>query len=175
MWKPLAAELNVPWRAAEAVHWQLGQAEMARRAGVTPFSLSAAGGPRPGSSDADISTTTALPGENPHPGAYIVPVSGLSGRRRSYFEERESSHVAQSYGRARSISASSYERRGYNPSGLRAIGSPLDMVSGERRQVQEPRSLPSLAEMGGESASYGEGRGGFTGHAGHARSASHGQ
>lgn len=40
MWSKIAEELNVPWRAAEAMHWQLGEQEMARRAGVTPFSLS---------------------------------------------------------------------------------------------------------------------------------------
>ena len=34
--------MAVPWRAAEAMHWQLGEAEMARRAGVVPFSLSSA-------------------------------------------------------------------------------------------------------------------------------------
>ena len=39
MWAPLASELGIPWRAAEAMHWQLGEADMARRAGVTPFSL----------------------------------------------------------------------------------------------------------------------------------------
>ena len=54
MWSPLASELGVPWRAAEAMHWQLGEAEMARRAGVVPFSLlsnpaAAAGVPTPGS------------------------------------------------------------------------------------------------------------------------------
>jgi hypothetical protein len=32
--------MAVPWRAAEAMHWQLGEADMARRAGVVPFSLS---------------------------------------------------------------------------------------------------------------------------------------
>lgn len=32
--------MAVPWRAAEAMHWQIGESEMARRAGVTPFSLS---------------------------------------------------------------------------------------------------------------------------------------
>lgn len=31
--------MQVPWRAAEAMHWQLGEADMARRAGVVPFSL----------------------------------------------------------------------------------------------------------------------------------------
>jgi len=32
--------MGIPWRAAEAMHWQLGEREMARRAGVVPFSLS---------------------------------------------------------------------------------------------------------------------------------------
>ncbi|KAH7321102.1 hypothetical protein B0I35DRAFT_477618 [Stachybotrys elegans] len=41
MWAKVADELSVPWRAAEAMHWQLGEADMARRAGVTPFSLAA--------------------------------------------------------------------------------------------------------------------------------------
>lgn len=40
MWAKVAKELSVPWRAAEAMHWQLGEADMARRAGVVPFSLS---------------------------------------------------------------------------------------------------------------------------------------
>ena len=40
MWAKVAEEMGVPWRAAEAMHWQLGEADMARRAGVVPFSLS---------------------------------------------------------------------------------------------------------------------------------------
>ena len=42
MWNPIANELGVPWRAAEAMHWELGKQEMARRANVTPFSITAA-------------------------------------------------------------------------------------------------------------------------------------
>ncbi|KAK7748083.1 hypothetical protein SLS53_001335 [Cytospora paraplurivora] len=42
MWAKVAEEMQVPWRAAEAMHWQLGEADMARRAGVVPFSLSSA-------------------------------------------------------------------------------------------------------------------------------------
>ncbi|KAK4156671.1 snRNA-activating protein complex subunit 4 [Chaetomidium leptoderma] len=38
MWAKVAEEMQVPWRAAEAMHWQLGEVEMARRAGVVPFS-----------------------------------------------------------------------------------------------------------------------------------------
>lgn len=41
MWAKVAEEMAVPWRAAEAMHWQLGEADMARRAGVIPFSLAA--------------------------------------------------------------------------------------------------------------------------------------
>lgn len=40
MWSQVAKEMGIPWRAAESMHWQLGEQEMARRAGVVPFSLS---------------------------------------------------------------------------------------------------------------------------------------
>ncbi|KKA26939.1 hypothetical protein TD95_001059 [Thielaviopsis punctulata] len=40
MWQKVAEELAVPWRAAEAMHWRMGEEEMAKRAGVVPFSLS---------------------------------------------------------------------------------------------------------------------------------------
>ena len=39
-WGPLAAELGVPARAAEDMHWDLGKENMASRAGVRPFSTS---------------------------------------------------------------------------------------------------------------------------------------
>ena len=41
LWKPIASELGVPWRAAENMHWNLGEQEMARRANVQPFSITA--------------------------------------------------------------------------------------------------------------------------------------
>lgn len=39
MWARVAEEMAMPWRAVEAMHWQMGEHEMAKRAGVTPFSL----------------------------------------------------------------------------------------------------------------------------------------
>lgn len=39
MWAGVARDLGVPWRTAEAMHWILGEQEMARRAGVTPFAM----------------------------------------------------------------------------------------------------------------------------------------
>ncbi|TQB67445.1 hypothetical protein MPDQ_005761, partial [Monascus purpureus] len=40
MWTEIAQELAIPWRAAEAMHWELGEQEMARRAGAIPFARS---------------------------------------------------------------------------------------------------------------------------------------
>ncbi|KAL8281822.1 hypothetical protein RB597_009506 [Gaeumannomyces tritici] len=42
MWQKVAEEMQVPWRAVEAMHWQIGEQDMARRAGVVAFSLSGA-------------------------------------------------------------------------------------------------------------------------------------
>jgi hypothetical protein len=43
MWSKIAEEMAIPWRAAEAMHWQLGEQDMARRAGVAPFSKEVTG------------------------------------------------------------------------------------------------------------------------------------
>ncbi|KAI1007500.1 hypothetical protein K3495_g724 [Podosphaera aphanis] len=56
IWARVAEEMAVPWRAAEAMHWQLGEADMARRAGVTPFTLS--------SSSIDIASSTSTQNKN---------------------------------------------------------------------------------------------------------------
>lgn len=39
MWAKVAEELAVPWRTAEAMHWLIGEKEMAQRARVVPFLL----------------------------------------------------------------------------------------------------------------------------------------
>ena len=39
LWNPIANELGVPWRACEAMHWALGEADMCRRANVLPFPM----------------------------------------------------------------------------------------------------------------------------------------
>ncbi|KAL1876915.1 hypothetical protein VTK73DRAFT_8992 [Phialemonium thermophilum] len=44
MWARVAEEMQVPWRAAEAMHWHMGEADIARRAGVAPFYLASTGG-----------------------------------------------------------------------------------------------------------------------------------
>ena len=37
MWSKIAEEMAIPWQTAEAMHWRLGDQEMALRAGVVPF------------------------------------------------------------------------------------------------------------------------------------------
>ncbi|KAI5245811.1 hypothetical protein E4T43_02986 [Aureobasidium subglaciale] len=39
MWEKIAKEMALPWRAAEAMHWQIGEVEMASRANVPVFHL----------------------------------------------------------------------------------------------------------------------------------------
>lgn len=39
IWQPVASELGVPWRSCEAMHWIMGDKDMARRANTTPFTL----------------------------------------------------------------------------------------------------------------------------------------
>lgn len=40
MWEKVAKEMGIPWRAAEAMHWQLGEHDMAQRANAPIFHLS---------------------------------------------------------------------------------------------------------------------------------------
>lgn len=42
MWDMIAAEMGMPWRAIEAMHWQMGEHEIAHRANAPVFQLSSA-------------------------------------------------------------------------------------------------------------------------------------
>jgi hypothetical protein len=60
MWAKIAEEMQVPWRAAEAMHWQLGQTDMARHAGMVSFSLEPQNAP--------MKLSNLRPGELERPG-----------------------------------------------------------------------------------------------------------
>lgn len=66
MWSKVAEEMAIPWRAAEAMHWQLGEQEMARRAGVVPFSLSSTAIDPPPTRTRRASTSLARPRKGSH-------------------------------------------------------------------------------------------------------------
>ncbi|KAI1132126.1 hypothetical protein F5Y10DRAFT_5427 [Nemania abortiva] len=108
MWAKVAEEMAIPWRAAEAMHWQLGEQDMARRAGVTPFSLSAqtleaAHGGRP-SRHAHSSSQGGIPrevgpGRNYGRGATLPPTRPLVSRRDS-IHLPPPDHLESAYGYA---------------------------------------------------------------------------
>ncbi|TRX97537.1 hypothetical protein FHL15_001815 [Xylaria flabelliformis] len=94
MWAKVAEEMAIPWRAAEAMHWQLGEQDMARRAGVTPFSLSAqtletTHGSSRASRHAHSTSQGGIPREVSHGrgyggrGATMPPTRPLASRRES--------------------------------------------------------------------------------------------
>ena len=74
MWEKIAKEMQLPWRAAEAMHWQIGEVEMAQRANVPVFHLAAQSSTLPhptGLGDprtSDVAPTA--PGIPPGHGAY---------------------------------------------------------------------------------------------------------
>ena len=49
MWEKISKEMALPWRAAEAMHWQIGEIEMAQRANVPVFHLAGQPGMASGS------------------------------------------------------------------------------------------------------------------------------
>lgn len=62
MWEKIAKEMALPWRAAEAMHWQIGEIEMASRANVPVFHLAG-------------QAQAAPPSHQPHPHYYSTPTT----------------------------------------------------------------------------------------------------
>ena len=131
--------MAVPWRAAEAMHWQLGEADMARRAGVVPFSLS--------------SVTL----DAPPPGHRSSPTRGHS-HSQSYSGAASAGSSSSRFSRPSTAQGAPSSGRGSGSggSGLRTIAA---------RRESTPRSVPppspsdglALAAIGGGMAM---GRGG---------------
>lgn len=86
MWDSVAKEMGIPWRAAEAMHWQLGEQDMAQRANTPVFQLNS---PSTSASAAPAFTTrTSLPPaanfQPQHPHAPGKPRRGsIPSKRRS--------------------------------------------------------------------------------------------
>ncbi|KAF2718577.1 hypothetical protein K431DRAFT_230551 [Polychaeton citri CBS 116435] len=64
MWEKIAKEMALPWRAAEAMHWQIGEVEMAQRANVPVFHLAGQQGPGATQPGASSTEPHARPGSN---------------------------------------------------------------------------------------------------------------
>ena len=72
MWEKIAKEMQIPWRAAENMHWQMGEIDMAQRANVPVFGLagqqSSRGGVMP----------DRIPGTSPPLGGNMLPAMSWS-------------------------------------------------------------------------------------------------
>ena len=152
MWSKVAEEMAVPWRAAEAMHWQLGEAEMARRAGVVPFSLSS------------VTLDTPPPGHRSSPNrghahsqSHSSAISGTGSSSSSRYSRPTTSHShSSSKGSGSNAGRTIAARRESTPRSvpppspsdglaLAAIGGGMPVGMG--RGGQGGQMLPSVAEM----------------------------
>lgn len=134
--------MAVPWRAAEAMHWQLGEADMARRAGVVPFSLSNSNLDAPPTA---TSTQAKLHRHSPSHSQIAVPQHHTSGLRYP------GNSVVNAGGPTRNIVARRESTpRSLAPShsenlSLASIGGPGGGV--ERVAAPTGQMLPGVAEL----------------------------
>lgn len=77
MWDKIARDMQLPWRAAEAMHWQIGEVEMAQRANVPVFhlaggqpSVGGASSAGPGDSRPSSTSPASTTGPPPLPTSY---------------------------------------------------------------------------------------------------------
>lgn len=165
MWAKVAEELAVPWRAAEAMHWQLGEADMARRAGVVPFSLAAVNAeanaarrnsPSRGGHGHGLSQSSMKHGIVPHTNAGSPRI--MYGRPQPPMHMSTRSRDAPPPTRRDSFSAQPQvmvQERG------EVAYTPIPMLAPIQAQSHpsSERSLPSIAELTTGLGGYGPGPG----------------
>lgn len=165
IWAKVAEEMAVPWRSAEAMHWLLGEADMARRAGVTPFSLSLGtadmasstisrrSSPNRGrslsqnqASDQALTTEPGIPNQFSSPPSHIY---GSVGTNSPSPQSSNQSHKTASKF-AGSTSSRITVRRGSTPRSVPPTspteGVALAAITNSKRGVGQ-QVLPSVAEM----------------------------
>ncbi|KAH8593347.1 hypothetical protein B0O99DRAFT_653458 [Bisporella sp. PMI_857] len=150
MWSKVAEEMAVPWRAAEAMHWQLGEADMARRAGVVPFSLSNVDTPSPSRTSPPAATrghshSHSLPHAHPLPGTMRGPGPTTS----HYSSQGNLGSIPR--GNPSPSSRTIAARRDSTPRSVPPTspgdGLALAAIGGGGTQMRGMQMLPSVAEM----------------------------
>jgi hypothetical protein len=120
MWEKIAKEMQIPWRAAENMHWQMGEVEMASRANVPIFHL-AGQGPSRGGAIPDRAPSTSPPSGNGLP-----PSMSYSNTHNHGLPQGQS--ISPAYARMRRSN-----------SGSSPNGQPL------RRRADSATSVPTIA------------------------------
>lgn len=131
MWAGVARDLGVPWRTAEAMHWILGEQEMARRAGVTPFAMAGTSGIPPSDPSLAGGSNLSRTNQNTSPRGSDRGSTGLEGSsvggRESDAREREG---ARRRGRGGGATGSQSQGQGTQlPSlwELEGVGTPYEV------------------------------------------------
>lgn len=146
MWAKVAEELGVPWRAAEAMHWQLGEADMARRAGVVPFSLSSTTADSHSHGHVRQSPTQGHSHSHSHSlSSPIMPPMGSSGSSRYYREGPATRSIAAARQSMSRTELPPSPSEGYMYGGM-GMGQGMGMGMG-MPITGPPPTLPSVAEM----------------------------
>ena len=159
MWAKVAEDLQVPWRAAEAMHWALGEAEMARRAGVTAFSMAPAGYGE--LSTAVVSSSSSVSGMDPSGYNDALSVQevgpGFGGRAASGLKQSCAPGEESEGGVDLGL------RESYDSSGRLAMAEASEDAESLERRERSPVCgysgdqgvlLPSLAEFEGGVPAY---------------------
>ena len=120
MWEKISKEMQLPWRAAEAMHWQIGEVEMAQRANVPVFHL------------AGQQATQSLPGSVSERTQSISPPSAMS-----YASTHN--HSLPQLAMAQPQPLSPIQTRLRRNSGSSPLGGPSSL----RRRADSARSVPS--------------------------------
>ncbi|KAI4850120.1 hypothetical protein E4T44_02933 [Aureobasidium sp. EXF-8845] len=87
MWEKIAKEMALPWRAAEAMHWQIGEVGMASRANVPVFHLAGSA-----SQSQSQSLTNASRAQHYYSASSSTSASAGSGEPRSNITSPTSAH-----------------------------------------------------------------------------------
>lgn len=131
MWEKIAKEMQLPWRAAEAMHWQIGEVEMAQRANVPVFHLagqqpSQAGAAADRTGSVSPSSATGPPSTMPYPQLH--------------------SHSLPQISMAQSQSLSPVETRlRSNSIGGGSVPMPPALM---RRRADSARAVPTVSTLG---------------------------
>ncbi|KAF2423179.1 hypothetical protein EJ08DRAFT_596367 [Tothia fuscella] len=165
MWEMVAKEMGLPWRAIEAIHWQMGPEEMASRANVPVFQAHNAqrskSPPNPRANPVATPTTPSGILEL-QPQMQIQPSSASKRRRSSSSGRRRANSAMQSDRPALEVvsemeahpAAPTSEPHGYRSdaavtpgSSVEWNGSPLTRAMPEERippEMPQPRSQSNL-------------------------------
>lgn len=138
MWEKLAKEMQLPWRAAEAMHWQIGETEMATRANVPVFHLAG----QSSGSGASVATDSRPSSTSPHSGVLGPPTLPYPGLHSHSLSQMPPSGLLQSIAR-RNSEASSPSDYGY-----RHRADSAQSVH-QSLPVGRPPSLPPLGNLTG--------------------------